>query len=67
MSDGMAQRPNRKGYSRDFRARGRRVRKFLSTNFEAAYRILNQLRARADQADFGLLDNDYAIAQIQTA
>ena len=67
MPDGMVQRPSRKDYWCDFRAGGCRVCKFLSTNFEAAYRILNQLRARADQADFGLLDNDYAIAQIQTA
>ena len=67
MSDGMVQRPSRKGYWSDFRAGGRRVRKFLSTNFEAACRILNQLRARADQADFGLLDNDCRITELRAA
>jgi integrase len=54
-----------KVYYSCFRANGRQVRKRLSTDFEAACRILNSLRAKADQADFGLLDNDVALAELR--
>jgi integrase len=53
------------GYHCDFYAGGRRVRKYLSTNLEAATTILNELKARADRADFGLLDNDYPLAELR--
>ena len=48
-------------YHADFCAGGRRIRKRLSTNLKAATEILNDLRARADRADFNLLDNDYPL------
>src|SRR5207248_380763 len=48
-----------KTYFARFRAGGRLVRKRLSTDFDAACELLNELRARADKADFNLLDNDY--------
>ena len=46
-------------YYARFRANGRLVRKRLSTDFRAACEMLNELRSRADRADFNLLDNDY--------
>jgi integrase len=52
-------------YHADFYAGGRRVRKRLSTDLGAAKEILNDLRARADKADFNLLDNDYPLAELQ--
>jgi hypothetical protein len=45
-------------YDCDFHAGGRRVRKYLSGNLEVARQLLNEFRARADRAEFGLLDND---------
>jgi integrase len=47
-------------YYSNFRVGGRLVRKRLSTDFEAAAEVLNELRARADRADFNLVDNDYS-------
>jgi integrase len=41
------------------------VRKRLAKDLKAATAILNSLRARADRADFGLLDNDYALADLR--
>ena len=52
-------------YHADFYAQGRRVRKRLSGDLDAAKTILNDLKARADKADFGLLDDDYPIADIR--
>jgi integrase len=52
-------------YHADFCAGGRRIRKRLSTNLKAATEILNDLRARADRADFNLLDNDYPLADLK--
>lgn len=46
-------------YYARFRANGRLIRKKLSTNLDAAKVILNDLRARCDKQDFGILDNDY--------
>ena len=43
-----------------FRAGGRLVGQRLSSDFEAACEVLNDLRARADRADFNLIDNDYS-------
>ncbi|HUE71012.1 MAG TPA: site-specific integrase [Pirellulaceae bacterium] len=51
-------------YSR-FRQNGRLVQKRLSTDLDAAKRILTQLRARADCGDFGLTDNDYDWADLK--
>jgi integrase len=45
-------------YYSAFRAGGRLVRKRLSTDYKAACEILNDLRSRADRADFDLIDND---------
>ncbi|HWE35274.1 MAG TPA: hypothetical protein VG406_01785 [Isosphaeraceae bacterium] len=52
-------------YYADFCAGGRRVRKRLSGNLEVARQLLNELRARADRADFGLLDNDYPLDELK--
>jgi integrase len=48
-------------YYADFYAGGRRVRKKLATDLDAAKDILVELRSRANKADFELLDNDYPL------
>jgi len=53
LPDGMVQRPGRSGYYADFRAGGRRIQKRLSSDFDAAKTILNQLKARYDKAGTG--------------
>jgi integrase len=67
LPDGMVTRPGRKGYYADFRNGGRRVQKKLGTDFDAARSILNELRARAERGEYGLLDNDYPIADLRAA
>ena len=67
LPDGMVQRPGRNGYYADFRAGGRRIQKRLSTDFDAARTILNQLRARYDKAGHGILDNEYPIADLKAS
>ncbi|RCS53971.1 hypothetical protein DTL42_02075 [Bremerella cremea] len=54
---GMHQRGT--AYYARFRTNGRLIRKKLSTNFKAACEMLNDLRARADKAGAGIIDNDY--------
>jgi integrase len=54
-----------KTYHADFYAGGRRVRKKLYRNLDAATQILNDLKAKADKGDFGLLDNDYPLPQLK--
>jgi integrase len=66
LPDGMATRPGRNGYYADFWAGGRRVQQKLSDDFEAAKTILHDLRARADKAEFGILDNDYPFEELKT-
>ncbi len=56
-----------KTYYADFRAGGRRVRKKLSRRLDVAKTLLNDLRGRAERADFDLLDNDYPIADLKEA
>ena len=46
-------------YHADFMRSGRRVRKRLSSNLDAAKDMLNELRSRADRGDLQLLDNRY--------
>ncbi|WP_254512345.1 tyrosine-type recombinase/integrase [Anatilimnocola floriformis] len=46
-------------YYARFRKNGRYVRERLSRSFDVAKEALNALRARADRADFGIVDNDY--------
>lgn len=41
------------------------VRKRLSTDFKAACQMLNELRSRADNSDFGILDNAYPWAELK--
>jgi integrase len=65
LPDGMVTRPGRKGYYADFRVNGERIQKKLGTDFEAAKSIMHELRARAEKADFGLLDNDYPLAELR--
>jgi integrase len=65
LPEGMTCRPGRRGYYADFRVGGRRVQKKLGTVFDAAKSNLNELRARAERAEFGLLDNDCPIADLR--
>jgi integrase/recombinase XerD len=46
---------------------GRRIQKKLGTDFNAAKSILHELRARAERAEFNLLDNDYPLADLRSA
>ena len=46
-------------YHADFMKNGRRIRKRLSTDLDAAKRMLNELRSRADCGELELLDNRY--------
>ena len=52
-------------YHADFMKNGRRVRKRLSTDLDAAKEILNALRFRADKASFDLLDNRYPWSELR--
>jgi integrase len=52
-------------YHADFTKDGRRIRKRLSSDLGAATEILNDMKARADRADFNLLDNDYSLAELR--
>jgi integrase len=52
-------------YYADFYAGGQRVRKKLATDLDAAKQILVELRARAQKADFGLLDNDFPLDKLR--
>jgi integrase len=63
LPEGMYQRGRH--YYADFYAGGRRVRKKLATDLDAAKAILVELRSRAHKADFDLLDNDYPLAQLK--
>lgn len=54
-----------KVYYSCFRANGRQVRMRLSSDFDAACRILNSLRAKADQADFGMVDNNVSLKALR--
>jgi integrase len=63
LPEGMYQRGRH--YYADFYAGGRRVRKKLATDLDAARDILVELRARAQKADFGLLDNDYPLDDLR--
>src|SRR6266545_3331753 len=65
LPDGMVTRPGRKGYYADFKVGGRRIQKKLGTDFDAAKSILTDLRARAERADFNLLDNNHPIADLR--
>ncbi len=63
LPSGMWKRGNT--YYARFRANGRLVRERLSTDYRAACQMLNDLRARADKADFGMIDNDYPWAKLR--
>jgi integrase len=63
MPTGMIKRG--KMYYAQFGAGGRLVRKRLSSDFTVAVQLLNELKARADRADFGLLDNNYPWASLK--
>jgi len=60
---GMQKRGN--VYYSGFRAGGRLIRKRLSEDFKTACMLLRDLKARADRADFDLLDNDHGIADLK--
>lgn len=53
-------------YWADFVCHGQRIRKSLSSNLRTATQLLIDLRARAERAEFGLLDNDYAVEDLKT-
>jgi integrase len=63
LPEGMYQRGRH--YYADFYAGGRRVRKKLATDLDAAKQILIELRSRASKADFDLLDNDYPLDKLR--
>jgi integrase len=63
LPEGMYQRGRH--YYADFYAGGRRVRKKLATDLDAAKQILVELRSRAQKADFDLLDNDYPLDKLR--
>jgi hypothetical protein len=63
----MIQKPGRAGYWCDFYAGGRRIQKKLSNDYQAACRILNLLRARADEAEFGRVNNELPVAELKDA
>ena len=63
LPEGMYQRGRH--YYADFYAGGRRVRKKLATDLDAAKDILVELRSRAQKADFDLLDNDYPLVNLR--
>jgi integrase len=63
LPEGMVQRGRH--YYADFYAGGRRVRKRLATDLDAAKQILVELRSRAEKADYGLLDNDYPLDKLR--
>ena len=48
-----------------FRAGGRLIRKRLSSDLRTATQMLNELRARADRAGAGMLDNELPVAQLK--
>ncbi len=52
-------------YYARFRGGGRLVRKRLSSDFDAACELLRDMRARADKADFNLIDNDYQWSELK--
>jgi hypothetical protein len=57
ISAGMALRG--RVYHADFMKQGRRIRKRLSTDLDAAKSMLNELRSQADRGELHLLDNRY--------
>ena len=63
LPEGMYQRGRH--YYADFYAGGRRVRKKLATDLDAAKSILIELRSRAERADFDLLDNDFPLDKLR--
>ncbi len=52
-------------YWADFRCKGRRIRKGLCGDKKVATELLTELRARANRGEFGLLDDDVALAEVQ--
>jgi len=54
-----------KTYWADFFTHGRRVRQSLSGDFRVARELLTELRARANRADFGLLDNNVPLEDLR--
>lgn len=52
-------------YYCDFYSGGRRVRRRLSGDLDVAAQLLNELKARADRAEFGILDNDFPLADLK--
>ncbi len=53
-------------YHAQFQTNGKRIRCKLSKDFEAAKKMLNDLRAKADLAEYGMLDNNRSIDEIRT-
>jgi integrase len=66
LPNGLVTIPGRRGYYARFRAPcGRRIVKKLGSDFDAAKAILIELRSRVQKAEFGLLDNNYPLAELQ--
>jgi len=63
LPEGMARRGGM--YYSDFRWNGRRFRKRLSSDLKTAKELLTQLKARAQRADVGLLDNAASLVELR--
>ena len=48
-----------------FRSNGQLIRKRLSSDFRTAKIMLNDMRARADRADLGVLNNSYPWSKLR--
>ena len=65
LPDGMETRPGRDGYYANFQVGGRRVRKLLGTDYDAACHILAELKAKAYKQDFNIIENDQSLAELR--
>ena len=63
LPDGLVKRG--KIYHVDFRSGGRRIRKTLSRDLTVAKQLLIELRARLQKGDYGLLDNNVPVEELQ--
>jgi integrase len=54
-------------YYAKFKKNGREIRKSLSTDYRVACEMLNDLKAKVDRGDYGILDNDAPWDEIKAA
>lgn len=63
LPEGLVQRGRR--YYADFSHEGQRIRKKLATDLEAATKMLRVLRGRLEGSDYGLLDDDVKLSEVE--